>query len=62
VVKYALGEQQTRKIFTSRYQLHLPTEEELQSEIRREVQLLAGTAPQATGKPSKPPAKVKPRK
>ena len=36
VVKYTLGAQQERNIFTSRYQLHLPTVEELESEIRRE--------------------------
>ena len=42
VVRYTLGEQQARKIFTSRYQLHLPTAEELESEIRREVRLLSG--------------------
>jgi predicted nuclease of restriction endonuclease-like (RecB) superfamily len=42
VVRYTLGEQQARKIFTSRYQLHLPTAEELENEIRREVRLLSG--------------------
>lgn len=42
VVRYTLGEQQARKIFTSRYQLHLPTAEELAREIRREVRLLSG--------------------
>jgi predicted nuclease of restriction endonuclease-like (RecB) superfamily len=47
VVKYTLGEEQTRKIFTSRYQLYLPTEEELQTEIRRELRQLASPA----GKP-----------
>lgn len=36
VVRYTLGEQQERNIFTSRYQLHLPTEQELQRELRRE--------------------------
>jgi predicted nuclease of restriction endonuclease-like (RecB) superfamily len=50
VVRYTLGEQQTRKIFTSRYQLHLPTAEELENEIRREVRLLSGVAPQTTVK------------
>jgi predicted nuclease of restriction endonuclease-like (RecB) superfamily len=48
VVKYTLGEQQKRNIFTSRYQLHLPTVEELRNEIRREVRAL--TKPSA--KPS----------
>jgi len=37
VVQYTLGEQQERNIFTSRYQLYLPTEEELRQEIQREL-------------------------
>ena len=41
VVKYTLGEQLKRNIFTSRYQLYLPTEEELQQELRRELRFLA---------------------
>ena len=41
VVKYTLGEQQHRNIFASRYQLHLPTVEELQHELRRELRQLA---------------------
>ena len=41
VVKYTLGEQQQRNIFASRYQLHLPTVEELQHELRRELRQLA---------------------
>jgi predicted nuclease of restriction endonuclease-like (RecB) superfamily len=41
VVKYTLGEQLKRNIFTSRYQLYLPTEEELQQELRREMRFLA---------------------
>ena len=49
VVKYTLGDQ-NRKIFTSRYQLHLPTEAELQAEIRRELRQLASS-------PSKPTTK-----
>jgi len=40
VVKYTLGEQQENNIFTSRYQLYLPTEEELQQEIQRELRYL----------------------
>ncbi|MDX8413568.1 MAG: PDDEXK nuclease domain-containing protein, partial [Mariprofundales bacterium] len=40
VVKYTLGEQQKKNIFTSRYQLYLPTEEELQQEIQRELRYL----------------------
>lgn len=41
VVKYTLGEQQERNIFTSRYQLYLPTEEELEQELQREMRSLA---------------------
>lgn len=36
VVKYTLGEK-TKKIFTSRYQFHLPTEAELEAELKREL-------------------------
>ena len=36
VVRYTLGEDQ-RQIFASRYQLYLPSEEELAAEIRREL-------------------------
>lgn len=55
VVKYTLGEQQGRNIFTSRYQLHLPTVKELENEIRRELRQLM--PPQA-----KPVAKKRGRK
>ena len=48
VVKYTLGGQLKRNIFTSRYQLYLPTEEELQQKLRRELRFLA---------PQKSPAK-----
>jgi predicted nuclease of restriction endonuclease-like (RecB) superfamily len=41
VVKYTLGEQEERNIFTSRYQLYLPSEEELQQELQREMRYLA---------------------
>jgi predicted nuclease of restriction endonuclease-like (RecB) superfamily len=50
VVKYTLGEQQERNIFTSRYQLYLPTVEELEDELRRELRFLS------------PPAEVKPKR
>ena len=40
VVKYTLGEEQKRNIFASRYQLYLPTVEELQAEMRRELRQL----------------------
>lgn len=40
VVKYLLGSEQSKKIFTSRYKLHLPTEAELVTELKREAQAL----------------------
>jgi predicted nuclease of restriction endonuclease-like (RecB) superfamily len=40
VVKYTLGEQQERNVFATRYQFHLPTEKQLQREIKREMRQL----------------------
>jgi predicted nuclease of restriction endonuclease-like (RecB) superfamily len=40
VVRYTLGPDQKKKIFASRYKLYLPTEAELQAELRRELRLL----------------------
>ncbi len=40
VVKYTLSPEQHNKIFASRYKLHLPTEAELQAELRREISQL----------------------
>jgi hypothetical protein len=40
VVRYTLGPEQEKKIFASRYKLHLPTEAELEAEIRRELKEL----------------------
>lgn len=40
VVKYTLGPDQQTKIFASRYKLHLPTEAELQAELKREMSQL----------------------
>lgn len=37
VVKYALGPEQRNQIFTSRYKLHLPSEAELKTQLRREL-------------------------
>ncbi|MGA8146738.1 MAG: PDDEXK nuclease domain-containing protein [Gallionellaceae bacterium] len=48
VVKYTLGEQQERNIFASRYQLHLPTVEELENELRRELRYLVPPEGRAT--------------
>jgi predicted nuclease of restriction endonuclease-like (RecB) superfamily len=39
MVKYTLGTK-TKQIFTSKYQFHLPTEAELEAELKREVKLL----------------------
>lgn len=50
VVKYTLGEQQERNIFTSRYQLYLPTEEELQRELNRELRYLSPATPKPARK------------
>jgi predicted nuclease of restriction endonuclease-like (RecB) superfamily len=55
VVRYTLGEQEERNIFTSRYQLHLPTVEELESELRRELRHLVSTT---SDEPSKKSSKV----
>jgi predicted nuclease of restriction endonuclease-like (RecB) superfamily len=55
VVKYTLGEQQERNIFASRYQLHLPTEQELEKELRREIRHLS--APETVRTPAKRQAK-----
>lgn len=41
VVKYTLGPDQAQKIFASRYKLHLPTEDQLQAELEREVRYLS---------------------
>jgi len=57
VVKYTLGEQQERNIFTSRYQLYLPTVEELENELRRELRFLAPTEGKASVKKTAPKKK-----
>ena len=44
VVKYTLGAEQGKKIFASRYKLHVPTEAALQAEVRRELKQLAPAA------------------
>ncbi len=45
VVKYTLGPEQSKQIFTSRYKLHLPSEAELREELQREVRQLTSAAP-----------------
>jgi len=47
VVRYTLGPDQQKKIFTSRYKLYLPTEAELKAELRREIRELS--EPRRTG-------------
>ncbi|MEZ4706326.1 MAG: PDDEXK nuclease domain-containing protein [Caldilineaceae bacterium] len=42
MVRYVLDEK-NQQIFASRYQFHLPSEEELRAEIKRELELLEGT-------------------
>jgi predicted nuclease of restriction endonuclease-like (RecB) superfamily len=39
VVKYTLGEK-NKQIFASKYQFHLPTEQELEIEIKREIKII----------------------
>ncbi len=56
VVRYTLGEQQKKNIFTTRYQLYLPTVEELENELRRELRQLTPIEPSPARK-RKPTAK-----
>lgn len=61
VVRYTLGEQLKRNIFTNRYQLYLPTVEELEDELRRELRYLAApTGGAAAGKSKKASTKKTP--
>jgi predicted nuclease of restriction endonuclease-like (RecB) superfamily len=41
MVKYTLGDK-AKQIFASKYQFHLPTEEELEMELKREIQEIKG--------------------
>jgi predicted nuclease of restriction endonuclease-like (RecB) superfamily len=54
VVKYTLGPDQQNKIFASRYKLHLPSEKELEDEIRREVRFLTADEPKHSRRKAKP--------
>jgi hypothetical protein len=47
VVRYVLADR-AEQVFASRYQLHLPTEAQLQDELRRELAQLQGAAPTIT--------------
>ena len=63
VVKYTLGPDQAQKIFASRYKLHLPTEDQLQAELQREVRYLSPPpAAAATRKAGEKPTLKKPAK
>ncbi|MEQ1534225.1 MAG: PDDEXK nuclease domain-containing protein, partial [Sideroxydans sp.] len=62
VVKYTLGEQEERNIFTSRYQLHLPTVEELENELRRELRYLVPPVSKAAPKKQSKNAPTKRKK
>jgi len=44
VVRYTLGEDRQKKIFASRYKLHLPSEAELKAELLRELKRLSPVA------------------
>ena len=59
VVKYTLGEQQGRNIFASRYQQHLPAEQRLQQELKRELRQLL---PEPTTKVAPAKKKLRERK
>jgi predicted nuclease of restriction endonuclease-like (RecB) superfamily len=54
VVRYVLADR-NEQVFASRYQLHLPTEAQLQDELRRELAQLQGTEP-TNPSPGKGPA------
>jgi len=41
VVKYTLGQDQEKRIFASRYKLHIPSEAELRTELKRELRSLS---------------------
>lgn len=44
VVQYTLGKGQNKRLFASRYKLHLPTEAELRAEMKRELRCLSSEA------------------
>jgi predicted nuclease of restriction endonuclease-like (RecB) superfamily len=55
VVRYTLGEEQQKKIFTSRYKLHLPSEAELKAELLRELKSIKTTTAVSPNKTKKKP-------
>jgi len=42
VVRYFLGKEKDKRLFASRYKLHLPSETELKAEVKRELRFLKG--------------------
>jgi hypothetical protein len=44
MVRYTLGADRQKKIFASRYKLHLPSEAELKAELLRELKRLGPAA------------------
>jgi predicted nuclease of restriction endonuclease-like (RecB) superfamily len=55
VVRYTLGEEQQKKIFTSRYKLHLPSEAELKAELLRELKSIKPATAACSNKAKKKP-------
>jgi predicted nuclease of restriction endonuclease-like (RecB) superfamily len=53
VVRYTLGQEQQKKIFTSRYKLHLPSEAELKAELLRELKSIEPTTATHSNKAKK---------
>jgi len=53
VVRYTLSEEQQKKIFTSRYKLHLPSEAELKAELLRELKNIGPAAADHSNKAKK---------
>jgi predicted nuclease of restriction endonuclease-like (RecB) superfamily len=53
VVRYTLGGEQQKKIFTSRYKLHLPSEAELKAELLRELKSIEPTTAACSNKAKK---------
>jgi uncharacterized membrane protein len=50
VVRYTLGEEQQKKIFASRYKLHLPSETEMKTELLRELKSIGPATASRTSK------------
>lgn len=48
MVKYTLGEK-AKQIFASKYQFHLPTEKELEAELKREIKTIQNLNAEKSG-------------